>query len=372
MIHTTRDFKDKLIFVLFIDINIFFLHHRYHHGQAKPIMKYIPVTSDDLPIDDNININTDADLCASSEDTTCRFCLENCDRDGICEMVSPCRCDGTIKYVHRSCLLQERETKLENGTASVDVCSTCKTPYELIIKKTLPAHPFWMFVRLVSDGIVAITKWILIFTKFILSVGLLVGLFGLIIAILWCLCYFFFFHEPFFIVYDPDRYDVKDILALSSSMLWWWIWHYVVLITIIGCSVASMYKVATPGHNQEENTLTFAEHRIVCTVFVASVHVIEIGTQCTTLVLYTMYKDEHAFLQLLFPILIMYRMTIILVALVGYSCFFARLWADKINNRITCTRVLSCLKYIFYECPRTFYSNIYPAQDTVVYLNRES
>ncbi|KAJ3675240.1 hypothetical protein LUZ60_004282 [Juncus effusus] len=57
----------------------------------------------------------------------CRICLED---DGG-DFISPCKCKGTSKYVHRHCLDQWRAVK--EGFA-FSHCTTCKAPYYLRVQ----------------------------------------------------------------------------------------------------------------------------------------------------------------------------------------------------------------------------------------------
>lgn len=54
----------------------------------------------------------------------CRICLETDGRD----FIAPCKCKGTSKYVHRTCLDHWRAVK--EGFAFAH-CTTCKAPYHL-------------------------------------------------------------------------------------------------------------------------------------------------------------------------------------------------------------------------------------------------
>lgn len=54
----------------------------------------------------------------------CRICLETDGRD----FITPCKCKGTSKYVHRACLDHWRAVK--EGFAFAH-CTTCKAPYHL-------------------------------------------------------------------------------------------------------------------------------------------------------------------------------------------------------------------------------------------------
>lgn len=53
----------------------------------------------------------------------CRFCFQK----DLKPMLSPCRCNGTIKYVHASCLDRWREENINQPSFSQ--CSICKTNY---------------------------------------------------------------------------------------------------------------------------------------------------------------------------------------------------------------------------------------------------
>uniref|UniRef100_A0A164TZJ0 RING-CH-type domain-containing protein n=1 Tax=Daucus carota subsp. sativus TaxID=79200 RepID=A0A164TZJ0_DAUCS len=67
----------------------------------------------------------DMDLEAgSSVHILCRICLESQGED----LIAPCKCKGTSKYVHRDCLDHWRAVK--EGFAFAH-CTTCKSPYRL-------------------------------------------------------------------------------------------------------------------------------------------------------------------------------------------------------------------------------------------------
>ena len=65
---------------------------------------------------------------------TCRICLDKTDEDDeFSELINPCKCDGSMKWVHTSCITREREL-----TKNVNACSVCKHEYEY-----LPAYLQW-------------------------------------------------------------------------------------------------------------------------------------------------------------------------------------------------------------------------------------
>ena len=54
----------------------------------------------------------------------CRICLENNSEE---QLISPCACDGTSKWVHESCLQRWREENV--GHENSRRCEICNTPY---------------------------------------------------------------------------------------------------------------------------------------------------------------------------------------------------------------------------------------------------
>lgn len=52
----------------------------------------------------------------------CRVCWE----DGI-NLVTPCKCTGTVKYIHEDCMKKEVDSTLRAE------CSVCKHPYNIQI-----------------------------------------------------------------------------------------------------------------------------------------------------------------------------------------------------------------------------------------------
>ena len=63
----------------------------------------------------------------------CRICFEDVSMN---ELISPCLCDGTSRYIHPSCLEQWRNT----GTRAFSQCSECNFSY--IIEYKYPVETF--------------------------------------------------------------------------------------------------------------------------------------------------------------------------------------------------------------------------------------
>lgn len=56
----------------------------------------------------------------------CRICLETCERY---EVIAPCRCSGSSKWVHRECLDKWRSTREDKAFSK---CTECLASYELV------------------------------------------------------------------------------------------------------------------------------------------------------------------------------------------------------------------------------------------------
>ncbi|RIA91958.1 hypothetical protein C1645_736723 [Glomus cerebriforme] len=61
---------------------------------------------------------------------TCRICLSS---DEPKSFIAPCKCKGTVKYVHRTCLTQWRKRlvsyDLNGRPQELDICTLCKFRY---------------------------------------------------------------------------------------------------------------------------------------------------------------------------------------------------------------------------------------------------
>jgi hypothetical protein len=61
----------------------------------------------------------------------CKICLDTvCDLDPSSHMISPCKCSGTMKYVHFECL---REWIINSDGPNIDKCPDCHNRYDVII-----------------------------------------------------------------------------------------------------------------------------------------------------------------------------------------------------------------------------------------------
>jgi len=93
----------------------------------------------------------------------CRICLDTLESGGE-RLISPCKCSGSQKYIHESCLQRWRDEELNLTTR--DQCEICRTDFQFIrnYKKetyliTIYSGP-WIFPSLyyfISSGLFAVS-----------------------------------------------------------------------------------------------------------------------------------------------------------------------------------------------------------------------
>lgn len=74
----------------------------------------------------------------TTEQPQCRICLDNGGED----LISPCYCRGTQKYVHRSCLDNWRSTKVGFAFSH---CTECKAVF--ILRANVPPDRWWLRLK---------------------------------------------------------------------------------------------------------------------------------------------------------------------------------------------------------------------------------
>jgi E3 ubiquitin-protein ligase MARCH6 len=107
-------------------------HHQHHHIVDKVVEESSPPspTSSSSP---SSSSNNDDELI-------CRICRENGNRETL---VHPCKCSGSIRYVHEKCLLEWIEH------SKTETCELCKHKFVFakVYKTDAPAKlNFWEFI----------------------------------------------------------------------------------------------------------------------------------------------------------------------------------------------------------------------------------
>ena len=86
------------------------------------------------PIDNVVNSESKNNF----EQIVCRICMDDC----IDDMIAPCLCKGSSKFVHRTCLDQWRGTPSSNLSKFYE-CNVCKFKYEYVRNYSKSAHKLY-------------------------------------------------------------------------------------------------------------------------------------------------------------------------------------------------------------------------------------
>jgi len=79
-----------------------------------------------------IAFNATEVLEEEEEEFVCRFCWQPEDEDRGGELLAPCRCSGSVKYVHRRCLGAWQRTQRSQGALRKSYrCDICKERYRV-------------------------------------------------------------------------------------------------------------------------------------------------------------------------------------------------------------------------------------------------
>jgi hypothetical protein len=93
----------------------------------------------------------------------CRCCKETNDDQN---MISPCNCSGSLKYIHRTCLKQWIET-----SGNFRTCNVCRTEYngQIVIKGN-------SFLQFVTQGIAFLKRFLLVLVLILIIYLLMINL----------------------------------------------------------------------------------------------------------------------------------------------------------------------------------------------------
>lgn len=116
------------------------------HSIVYPNTEVIPVASEDspMPVQPAYSPSSESSLQTLEGDPICRICLDR----GTEPLVSPCKCAGSAKFAHESCLLQwffkTRRRRCELCLSEVNVKSVGFKPLQKVKIFPFPA-PFLIF-----------------------------------------------------------------------------------------------------------------------------------------------------------------------------------------------------------------------------------
>ncbi|XP_028776849.1 E3 ubiquitin-protein ligase MARCH2 [Neltuma alba] len=114
-------------------------HHDLEESGEPPCSCEITDAVGHLAADDLQNIQVD-ETChlVNGDQPQCRICLDSGGED----IIAPCHCKGTQKYVHRSCLDNWRSTK--EGFA-FSHCTECRAVF--VLRANVPNDRWWLRLK---------------------------------------------------------------------------------------------------------------------------------------------------------------------------------------------------------------------------------
>lgn len=141
-------------------------HNAEEPQESTPLCEIRTVDGDTLVANDTSCIDDD-ETCGlvNSDQSQCRICLDSEGKD----LIAPCDCKGTQKYVHRSCLDNWRSTK--EGFAFAH-CTECRARF--LLRANVPSDRRWL--RLKFQFLVARDH-----TFIFIVVQLIVGFLGVLV-----------------------------------------------------------------------------------------------------------------------------------------------------------------------------------------------
>lgn len=156
----------------------------------------------------------------------CRICL---DSDNQNDLISPCLCSGTQRYVHQECLNKWRFQDLNSN--NYKKCHECKTNFKFKIKKDKKFY-FHIFHEIIIKNFFIMSLWIISFNCLI---GYLIELiyfqyyesnitynfyfFGVLINIILMIIYLFFLNLYLKITNRPRIFKFDSRFIHLSSLI---------------------------------------------------------------------------------------------------------------------------------------------------------
>ncbi|KAA0068199.1 hypothetical protein IC582_008454 [Cucumis melo] len=116
-----------------------FLPQSVGSSSSAEIAEIIAIGRESSVSDDDLhNLNIDETCHLVNDQPQCRICLDTGGED----LIAPCHCKGTQKYVHRSCLDNWRSTK--EGFAFAH-CTECRAMF--VLRANVPPDRWWLRLK---------------------------------------------------------------------------------------------------------------------------------------------------------------------------------------------------------------------------------
>ena len=191
------------------------------------------------------------------DDDSCRICKEGAEGG---ELIRPCKCSGSCKFVHRECLDRWRIESLRRNQQNSTHCEICKSPFTIDLSRATRYSN--LAKRITSIVLLVIGAYVLIVTTSAVARGTVGELsclapyhnvanaypFGLSSAALGCFCYLiggicvFYVHHYFYLVWRNDA-EVRAHLDHHHILPEFMTWRLAIRIAI-GCMVPFALFVA--------------------------------------------------------------------------------------------------------------------------------
>ena len=189
-------------------------------------------------------------VIVDDDENTCRICREGSDEEPL---LRPCKCSGSCKFVHRSCLDRWRMEATRRNPQNASNCEICKSPFTISVsRKTLYGT---IAKRCASYGLLALGAYlVIIFTAFSTRATLgelsciapyhtvsYTAPFGFASAALGCFCYLiggscvFYVAHYFYLVFRNDP-EVRAMVEENHILPRFWTARMVAKVTA-GCFV---------------------------------------------------------------------------------------------------------------------------------------
>jgi E3 ubiquitin-protein ligase DOA10 len=167
----------------------------------------------------------------------CRFCLETRESSNE-ELVTPCKCSGSIKYIHISCL----KKWVSNDERYIDTrltCNMCETAYSLSFLPALEDIPgtFGIAMYILNNGI-----YITSLHEFLYIISIKPNNLNFILErnMVYIHTYTLFLYGLLFIIH----FRVNNIRLYLSKYLWgaWWFLPLLHIYILLTCYITGNFN----------------------------------------------------------------------------------------------------------------------------------
>ena len=217
------------------------LHNRYHSDRSDETYEN---TSDVESLHGHLNnivLNETLSNNESVINNECRICFEIEEENN--PLISPCKCNGFSKYVHRNCI--EKWRLLNRNSEALTKCMECGSHYEIENMYTIETHKYTdeYISRILNNSAILIINLFSIFmAMFARGIDKFIN---------------------FRVVYLLDSHPLKSFISLiKNDTLYCILFYYGIIITIIGLCFYTLFIIKNFLYIQ--NKLLYWKKIIIC------------------------------------------------------------------------------------------------------------